>query len=206
MNIDHTEILRPGIFTKSAIVTISFMVFTPITLALSLYALFSISGNPHSSAVLAAQVPATPPILAPQENQLASIDGQADSTDARAEIVNNYLQTYNSPLEPYSKLIVQTADRHALDFRLITAIAQQESNLCKVIPEGTYNCWGWGIHSEGTLGFDSYEDGIETVSRGIKQEYIDKGYTTPNQIMTKYTPGSNGSWAAGVNAFMEQMQ
>jgi len=65
---------------------------------------------------------------------------------------------------------------------------------------------GWGITGSGSLGFSSYEDGIETVSKGIKTEYIDKGYTTINEIMSKYTPQSNGSWAEGVNTFMSDMQ
>ena len=93
-----------------------------------------------------------------------------------------------------------------MDFRLLVAIAQQESNLCKKIPEGTHNCWGWGIHSKGTLGFDSYPEAIETVSQGIRRDYLNKGYTTPEEIMKKYTPSSPGTWAFGVNKFLGQME
>jgi hypothetical protein len=103
--------------------------------------------------------------------------------------------------------MVQKSDEYGLDYRLIPAIAQQESNLCKIIPPETYNCWGWGIHSRGTLGFNSYEEAIETVMQGLKKEYIDKGYTTPDTIWTKYTPGSpDGAWAKGVNQFMSAME
>jgi len=98
------------------------------------------------------------------------------------------------------------ADKYGLDFRLTTAIAQQESNLCKKTPAETYNCWGWGIHSKGTLGFEDYPHGIETVSRGLRKEYLDKGYLTVEDIMSKYTPLSNGSWAMGVSTFMAEMQ
>jgi hypothetical protein len=89
---------------------------------------------------------------------------------------------------------------------LTTAIAQQESNLCKNYPDGTYNCWGWGIHSQGTLGFSSFTEGIELVTKGLKENYIDKGYLTPETIMTKYTPLSNGSWANGVSKFLSEME
>jgi len=42
---------------------------------------------------------------------------------------------------------------------------------------------------------------------GLKSEYIDKGYTTPDTIWKKYTPGSpDGAWAKGVNQFMSQME
>ena len=107
---------------------------------------------------------------------------------------------------PYANNVVTAADKYKIDFRLITAIAQQESNLCKIIPPDSHNCWGWGINSNGSLGFNSYEEAIDTVSKGLKEEYIDKGYTTPEQIMSKYTPLSNGSWAFGVNKFLTEME
>ncbi|MEK7470406.1 MAG: hypothetical protein AAB622_00150, partial [Patescibacteria group bacterium] len=118
----------------------------------------------------------------------------------------NYLERWNSPMSHLSEYIVQMADKYDLDYRLITAISQQESNVCKIIPPESYNCWGWGIHSEGSLGFSSYEKGIETVSKGLREEYLNKGYKTVEEIMSKYTPMSNGSWANGVNTFMTDMQ
>lgn len=128
--------------------------------------------------------------------------------DARPEITRQYLAKYNSPLEPYAAKIVDISDKYGLDFRLLTAIAQQESNLCKKIPYDSFNCWGYGVHSRGTLKFDSYEESIERVGRGIKEDYIDKGLDTPELIMTKYTPLSlenGGSWAKGVREFLTEM-
>lgn len=197
------------VFWKNLILVSVFFLITPILIGISIFSLYSFrttemlnkqlhisSGNPMSGVRVFASLPATIP----------SIDGVVESKDARPEIVKNYLTYYKSPLIPYAELLVETADKYELDFRLVTAIAQQESNLCKIIPPNTYNCWGWGIHSRGTLGFNSYEEGIETVSRGIKEEYIDKGYTNPDEIMKKYTPMSNGSWARGVNQFMAEME
>jgi len=107
---------------------------------------------------------------------------------------------------PYAQELVDASDIHGLDYRLLTAIAQQESNLCKIIPPGSHNCWGWGIHSEGTLMFDTFDEAIFTVAQGLKEEYLDKGYTTPEEIMEKYTPLSQGSWAYGVNKFMSELE
>jgi hypothetical protein len=145
-------------------------------------------------------------IFASLPSSYPEISGEVLAADARGEIIKDYLKNFNSPLEPYAYLIVNTADKYGLDFRLITAIAQQESNLCKNYPEGTFNCWGWGIHSQGTLGFSSFEEGIEEVSKGLKENYIKEGYITPEVIMTKYTPLSNGSWAKGVNKFLTDME
>jgi hypothetical protein len=126
--------------------------------------------------------------------------------DARPLIIKNYLSRYKSPLFPYWRFIFDTSIKYGLDYRLLVAIAQQESNLCKKIPKDSYNCWGWGIHSRGTFRCNSFSECIEIVAKGIKKDYIDKGYKTPEQIMKKYTPLSDGSWALGVRQFMEEME
>ncbi len=65
---------------------------------------------------------------------------------------------------------------------------------------------GWGVHSRGTLGFSGWEEAIETVARGLREDYLDQGLVTPEQMMTKYTPLSNGSWAFGIRQFMGEME
>jgi hypothetical protein len=110
-------------------------------------------------------------------------------------------------LAPYYQLLVDTADKYGLDYRLLTSIAMKESGLCKIIPEGSHNCWGWGIHKAGTLGFDSYPEAIDTVSKGLREKYADIGLVTPDQIMTKYIPHSpGGAWAVDVNVYMNNLR
>ncbi|MFC1625422.1 hypothetical protein ACFL1Q_00050 [Patescibacteria group bacterium] len=199
-------------FWKGFILSAIFFTIAPITLGVSLYSLFSINLSQAKPEVLAYETTSDDSIekgvrvYASLPSSFPSFSGYAESSDARTEIIKNYLKENRSPLEPYAYQIVESADRYDLDYRLITAIAQKESNLCKVIPPSSYNCWGWGIHSKGTLGFSSFEEGIETVSKGIKLNYIDKGYATVEEIMSKYTPLSKGSWAEGVNRFMDEMQ
>src|SRR5579859_3446433 len=129
--------------------------------------------------------------------------------DARIPIVTNFLRRHESPLQPYEdwgKKLVAIADKYRIDFRLLPAIAMQESNLCKVIPAGTYNCLGFGIDKYETLGFDSYEAMFDRAARTLKQNYIDDGLTTPEKIMEKYTPSSDGSWASSVNQWIAEMK
>lgn len=184
-----------------------FMLLTPITIAISLFSLatFSINSYTHIDEDDFNKQNMGVHIYAALPENLPSVDVEIVAEDARVEIIRQYLEKYNSPLLGREETIVEAADRYGLDFRLTTAIAQQESNLCKRIPPGTHNCWGWGIHSRGTLGFLSYEEGIFTVSKGLKDKYINEGFTTPEIIMTKYTPLSNGSWAEGVSQFMSEM-
>ena len=115
------------------------------------------------------------------------------------------MQFYNSPLEQFAPDIVRTADKYGLDYRLLSSIAMQESNLCKKIIKDSYNCWGFGIYGTKVTRFQSYPEAIETVSKTLAKEYKNKGFETPEQIMKKYTPSSNGSWARGVNHFMNQL-
>ncbi|MCW1949411.1 MAG: hypothetical protein KIH89_003175 [Candidatus Shapirobacteria bacterium] len=139
------------------------------------------------------------------KNQI-KIKGEIAADDARPLIIKRYLEKYKSPLVPYSDLIYQVSKDYGFEYYWIVAIAQQESNLCKKAPEDSHNCWGYGIHKRGTLKFESYELAIKSYAEYLKREYFDKGLTTPELIMKKYCPSSNGSWARGVTQFINEME
>lgn len=127
--------------------------------------------------------------------------------DARPLIINKYLSYYDSPMSGMGDYIVKISDRFNLDPYLVVAIAQQESNLGKLMPKDCHNSWGWGIHSAGTLCFDTWEEGINTFISGLAEKYVAYGLKTPEEIMTKYNPTSpGGAWASGVNQFLENLQ
>lgn len=202
---------RQGDLFRPLVYLVTFLALTPVTIVISFLALFSLTPQEKNYQLnIQTNLLETPrfgvQVYAALPGQQSLISGSAAGADARVEIVRQYLEYYNSPLELYASLIVAISDQYGLDFRLLTAIAQQESNLCKKAPEGAFNCWGWGIHSKGTLRFSDYPTSIETVAKGLKEEYIDKGYDTVEEIMTKYTPLSNGSWASGVTQFMAEME
>lgn len=126
--------------------------------------------------------------------------------DNRVANLKAFFRKYNSPLYHYAQKIVEVSDKYHFDYRLLPAIAMQESNLCLKIPENSYNCWGWGIYADKVTRFASYDEAIEVVAKGIKIEYLDKGLITASQIMKKYTPPSQGSWAYGVNLFLKALE
>lgn len=196
-------------FWKNLALASVFFAITPLVIAVSLFSLFTLKSEPvelKSAPNLISSPKSGVKVYASLPSFLPTVSGHATVNDARGEIVRQYLNYYNSPLEPYAFKIVEASDRYGLDFRLTTAIAQQESNLCKKIPAESNNCWGWGIHSQGTLGFSSFSEGVDEVSKGIREEYLDKGFGSVEEIMGKYTPLSNGSWAEGVSKFMEEME
>jgi len=141
----------------------------------------------------------------PQETGIVAPTIRAE--DSTPLIIENYLRYYQSPLFFYRDKIVKTAQQYGVKPQLIVAIAQQESNLGKKSPEGCFNAWGWGIHENGTLCFKDWNEAIEIVTRGIAREYCAKGLCDdPCLMMKKYAPKSSGSWCAGVNHFLSEME
>jgi hypothetical protein len=133
----------------------------------------------------------------------------AKAVDARVVAVKTFLSFYKSPLAPFSQEIVSTADKYGMDYRLIPAIAMQESTLCKNLPakyKNTHNCWGFGIYGKKVTSFDSYSQAIDIVTKTLATKYKAAGLETPEQIMSKYNPVSpNGSWATSISSYMERL-
>jgi hypothetical protein len=132
------------------------------------------------------------------------------SEDAIPILVEEYLKDHQSPMLESSNQLVEIARKYDLDPLLLVAIAQCESNLGKKMPENCHNPFGWGIHKSGTLCFNSWEEGYEAVSKGLKLKYIDQGLKTPEEIMTKYNETSlkekGGAWAKCVSQFISDLK
>lgn len=180
-----------------------FFFITPVILGFSLlfFLYLSFQKNPYQN-IFNRSVSKNSVAYAALPSSQNSLKTTVDEDDARIESLRQFFKRYKSPLEPYAKEVVKAADTYNLDHRLIPAIAMQESNLCQKIPDNSYNCWGFGIYGKKVTRFENYPEAIETVTKTLAKHYRDKGLETPNEIMTKYTPGSNGSWANGVNYFM----
>ncbi len=141
-----------------------------------------------------------------REEDLIEIKSEIIKSDARPVIIERYLAKYKSPLLPYARQIFEISETYGFEYYWIVAIAQQESNLCKKIPQDSHNCWGYGIHKNGTLKFESYDLALKSYAEYLKREYFDKGLNTPELIMKKYCPHSDGSWARGVQQFIDEME
>lgn len=134
------------------------------------------------------------------------LDGQVlgvEISDMRPYYVANFLA--NTKLEPYSHYMVETSDRYELDYRLIPAIAMKESGGGSAVPESTHNAWGW---ENGRTIFPSWEVAIDTVGRTLKTKYVDRGLTTPDEMMPVYAPPqmlTGGKWARDINHFFVKL-
>lgn len=126
--------------------------------------------------------------------------------DSRVASLQKFFSRHNSPLFAYAEKIVTVSNQYGFHYALLPAIAMQESGLCEKIPANSFNCWGWGIYGGKVTRFSSYDEAIDTVARGLKTNYIDKGYTTPEQIMTKYNPSNHNDWLGGVQFFVNILE
>lgn len=124
--------------------------------------------------------------------------------DGRAAALRKFLLDQNSPLMPYAELIVKQADQYKLDWRLVVSISGIESKFCRIIPEDSYNCWGWRGGPGGTWQhFGSYEAGIKVLTKGLAQGYGTN--LTPFDIEPAYDPPAvttGHDWAKAVTSFM----
>ena len=184
---------------------LGFFILSPILLLVSLiylsYLIYGTNPNRHSFG----QIPQSVAFAAiPSEESI--INDQIITLDKRVENLQLFFKRHNSPLEPYAQSFVDISEKYELDYRLLPAIAMQESNLCKKAPKDSYNCWGFGIYNKKITRFSNYEEAIETVARTLFNQYKSKGLITPEEMMAKYTPSNTGSWAYAVNLFMNQLQ
>ncbi len=183
----------------------SFFTFTPVLIFVSIlfFLLLSYDHRSHNGLISRYNQRVAFAALPSFENVLGD---SIISKDARIEMLKQFFQKYKSPLTPFAQNVVESADKYGLDFRLIPAIAMQESNLCHKIIIDSHNCWGFGIYGKKVTRFENYPEAIETVTKTLAKNYIAGGLNTPKEIMTKYTPSNNGDWADSVSYFMNLLQ
>ncbi len=193
---------------KKIFFTVLFLTLAPLILAVGLFNLYQIDKirtvKWQKGTVLGTQAPLE--LYSAQPPMVGSLASEIQSGEARPIIIKQYLEKYHSPIAPYADLIFQISQEYGLDYRLMIAIAQCESNLCKKMPAGSHNCWGF---ENGETRFLSWEQAFERVAKTLKEGYIDLGLTTPEEIMPKYAPPSvekGGPWARCVNQFLQELE
>ncbi len=175
------------------------------TLLLTVTATKSAASVGFASPISASAVNYQPYSAVPQVLAAFS-DAEIKDADARPTIIDNFLNRYKSPFKGLGQFITDTADKYQIPYSMIPAISQCESNVGKVIPPDSFNAWGYGIYGDTVLRFNNWFEAIDRVSRGLREDYYSQGLDTPQKIMTKYTPSSNGSWAQCVEKALLELQ
>lgn len=123
----------------------------------------------------------------------------------REEILEKFFEQYNSPLQSNAGTFVAVADKYDIDYRILPAISCMESTCGKVLIEGSYNPFGWGVYGNQHIAFESYDHAIEAVGEGLNKNYFEKGYDTLAKIAPIYTPPNSYNWYNGVSFFKNEI-
>ncbi len=125
--------------------------------------------------------------------------------DKRIQVLKSYFKKYNSPLENDASVFIEVADKYDIDYRILPAIAGVESGFGKFIPYNSFNGWGWGIYGGKVTYFSSWEEAIQTISKELRERYMDKWGAKNVYDIGKYY-ASDPAWAYKVNRFMEDIE
>lgn len=141
-------------------------------------------------------------IKIPEKVNSSSNQVEAKQLDKQAQILAAYLRKFNSPLEYHAQDFIDAAKKYNLDWKLVAAISGVESTFGKAIPGG-FNGWGWGVYGDQAIYFNSWTEAIYTISQGLKENYIDKGYTEPYAMNRIYA--ASPAWGSKVTFFMNEI-
>ncbi len=128
---------------------------------------------------------------------------QGKKLDKEAAVLALYLSKHDSPLQYHAQDFIDAAKTYNLDWKLIPAIAGVESTFGKFIPGG-YNGWGWGVYGTQAIYFNSWTEAIFTISKGLRENYLDKGYTEPYSMNKIYA--QSPTWGSKVSYFMQDLE
>lgn len=184
---------------------ITAVLWFPLTLLILAISLFILSNyypksarNPLSSIAGVSDILFKPSITA--------VSILSPREDFRKNALRKFFTFYKSPLVDHLDVLIREADANGIDYALIPAIAMQESQGCKAIPDDSYNCWGFGIYGKTVTRFQSYDDAIIQVAKTIKETYIKGGLTNPTLLEDRWAPQSRGLWSYSVNFFISKLR
>lgn len=120
--------------------------------------------------------------------------------DNRVEKLRIYLESKNSPYSDKADFFVKTADKYKIDYTLLPAISGIESSFGLYLVNGSHNPFGWG---GGYIYYDSWEDCIESVAKGIATNYPSD---IPEEIGPIYTPPNYVKWIIAVKQFQKEIK
>lgn len=127
---------------------------------------------------------------------------KSNGLDMRGVAIEHIFKKYNSPLVGLGNTYVKYADKYGVDWKLLPSISGLESSFgIHLMPE-SYNGYGWG---GGYIYFESWEDGIDTINKTLRANYMDKwGAKDVWSIGPIYAESK--TWSVRVNHFMEEIE
>src|SRR3989344_3562420 len=124
---------------------------------------------------------------------------------SRVKTLKAYLEAKDSPMAGNAEDFVKEAYKYDLDWRFVAAIAGLESSFGKAIPYNSYNAWGWGVYGDNVIRFSSWEEGIATISQGLRERYI-KNWGAENIYQIGAMYAASPTWASRIVYLMGKIE
>lgn len=137
------------------------------------------------------------------EQPVQEVEISSKKLEPKAEILAAYLASFNSPMQYHAQDFIDASKAYNLDWKLVASIAGVESTFGKFIPGG-YNGWGWGVYDTQAIYFNSWREGIFTVSKGLRENYLDAGLSEPYAMNRVYA--ASPTWGSKVTYFMNDLE
>ena len=167
-------------------------------LILTLLVLFVLAGTPVQGQKLAGQSAVLVSLNA-RENDISLVTEEKREIQKRT--IKAVLEKYNSPMVDEVDTYMKVCEQYQLNCYLLPAISGVESGFGKAMIKATYNPFGWG---GGTIYFDSWSDGINTVGKSLRERYIDRGAVTLDGVGKIYA--ASPTWSEKVRKFMNEFE
>ncbi len=141
----------------------------------------------------------------------ASLEASSSATlleynnDNRAEVLQQFLDQYDTELASESQTFVEEADKNNIDWKLLPAISGVESTFGQAVPFNCNNAWGYNIYGNTVRCFPSYKEAITIISYDIRHLYMNQwGATDVYSIGRLYA--ASPTWAERVAMYMQEIQ
>lgn len=115
--------------------------------------------------------------------------------------IKKVLERYKSPLKENIDDFIRVCINHEIDCYLLPSIAGLESTFGHYIFPDSFNPFGWG---GGYIIFKDFKEAIEKVASSLKNNYLNRGLLTVEQIATVYS--ESPIWAKRVRFFIREFE
>lgn len=138
--------------------------------------------------------------LTPVATTEARIDTFVERNIQRA-VIREVLSKRNSPLADEADAFIDACTTYGIDCYLLPSIAGLESSFGKHLLPDSHNPFGWG---GGRIMFDSWSDAFHAVAKGLRNNYIERGAETIEEIGPIYA--ASPTWAVRVRYFHNEFE
>jgi hypothetical protein len=112
-------------------------------------------------------------------------------------VIKRVLERYGSPMADTVDDFIASCVKYDLNCYLLPSIAGVESGFGRAMIDGTHNAFGWG---GGYIYFDSWADAYDTIGKGLRERYIDRGATDIASVGDIYA--ESPTWPQKVSYWM----